>query len=332
MISHWFTPDEKSTIKPERLSKVSLWHEVSFIQEDDYSLTSSDLLLISFDRSGSERIKKNLYQFNNTPKSALRLVDCGILHQKQPESILPVLKEIMESGAMIVLLGAPVSFMKHQLTGIRMASIVKESNLDDDIYLRSDPPSPMLQYIGTQRHLISESHHSIEGHLWLSDLREEIELAEPCIRDSGAMIFHCDSMNAAEAGCMTGMSSSGLSIMESCQLFRYAGAAPSLCTIGIYGYSKEADRSGMTANALAQMIWYLLEGSILREDPDNSVLTQYMVQSKDSEHSLLFYKSEISGRWWIVNKTGRKIPCSYQDYHKACEEDYSPIVIKSVLG
>jgi len=47
---------------------------------------------------------------------------------------------------------------------------------------------------------------------------------------------------------------------------------------------------------------------------------------------LQFYKSEISGRWWIENKTGRKVPCSYHDYRKACEEDYSPLVIKSVLG
>lgn len=332
MISHWFTPDEKSAIRPERLSKVSIWHEIAFIQDDDYTLSSGDLLLISFDRPVSQRIKKNLYQFSVSPKASLRLVDCGTLNQKQPESFLPVLKELIEGGAMVLFLGAPVSFMRHQIAGSRMASIVRESNLDDDIHLRSASPSPMLQYIGTQRHLISESHQSIEGHLRLSDLREEINLAEPCIRDSDTMIFHCDSLNAAEAGYMTGMSASGISIMESCQLFRYAGAAQTLSAIGIYGYSKASDISGMTANAIAQMIWYLLEGSSLREDPENGILTQYMVQSKDSEHTLLFYKSEISGRWWILNKSGRKVPCSYNDYRKACEEDYSPLVIKSVLG
>ena len=55
------------------------------------------------------------------------------------------------------------------------------------------------------------------------------------------------------------------------------------------------------------MIWYLLEGSTLREDPEKSTLTQYHVQSKDHEHALLFYKSELSGRWWIENKAGRKV-------------------------
>jgi len=332
MISHWFTPDEKAAIKPDRLSKASLWHEVLFIQDDDYSLSSGDLLIISFDRTGSQRIRKNLYQFSSSSKSGMRLIDCGMLIQKQPESFIPVLKEITDVGAMVLFLGAPISFMRHQVAGTRMVSIVRESNLDDDVHLRSDSPGPLLQYIATQRHLISESHQSIEGHLRLSDLREELGFAEPCIRDSDAMIFHCDSLSAAEAGYMTGMSSSGLSIMESCQLFRYAGAAQSISSIGIYGYSKETDISGITSNAIAQMVWYLLEGSIMREDPEKSILTQYVVQSKDSEHTLIFYKSEISGRWWIVNKSDRKVPCSYHDYRKACEEDYSPVVIRSVLG
>ncbi len=332
MISHWFTPDEKRMLQPDRLSKNSLWHQLSFVYDEEYRLSSGDVLLISFDKEGSKRIKKNLYQFNSTPSSSLRLVDCGTLNQKNTESFLPVFKEVIESGAVILLLGTPVSFMKYQVAGVRMTTIIRESNLDDDIHLRSEFAKPLFQYIGTQRHLISESHQNIEGHLRLSDLREDIGLAEPCIRDSEAMIFNCDSLSASEAGYMTGMSSSGLSIMEACQLFRYAGATQSLSSVGIYGYNAGSDMTGLTANAIAQMIWYLLEGSTLREDPEKSLLTKYMVQSKDSDHTLLFYKSEISGRWWIENKSGNKVPCSYQDYRKACEEDYSPIVIKSVLG
>jgi len=332
MIAHWFTPDEKTAIRPDRLSKVSLWHKVSFLPELDEPMSSGDLLLISFDRAGSQRIKKNLYQFNLTPSSALRIIDCGILIQKHTESVMPIFKEIADSGAMIVMLGVPMSFMRYQIAGLRMVSIIRESNLDDDIHLRTTSPGPSLQYIGTQRHLISESHHSIEGHLRLSDLKDDLSLAEPCIRDSDAMIFHCDSISASETGYMIGMSSSGLSIIEACQLFRYAGAAQSLSTIGVYGYNPEIDEAGRIANGLAQMLWYLLEGSTLREDPKQSPLTQYVVQSKDNEHTLHFYKSEISGRWWIENKSGRKVPCSYQDYKKACEEDYSATVIKSVLG
>jgi hypothetical protein len=332
MISHWFVADEKSSIRPERLSKNSLWHKVRFLQEQDFSFSSSDLLVISFDRLIGHVIKKNLYQFSATPSAALQLVDCGTFAPRQPENILPLLKEIRESGAMVLLLGAPNGFAGHQVDHARMACIVRESNLDDDVNLRNSHPGALDQYIGTQRHLVSETHLNVEGHLRLSDLREELNLAEPCIRDSNVMIFNCDSMSAAEAGYFTGMSASGLTTIEACQLFRYAGAAQGLYSAGIYGYSPESDDSGMMANALAQMIWYFLEGSTLREDPEQSPLTQYHVQAKDNDYVLLFYKSELSGRWWIENKAGRKVPCSYRDYRKACEEDYSELIIKSVLG
>ncbi|HXR79619.1 MAG TPA: hypothetical protein VN763_01825 [Saprospiraceae bacterium] len=332
MITHWFTREEPSVIRPDRLSKNSLWHQVKFLHDEELPYATGDLLVISFDRKMSARVKKNLYQFSATPHNALTIVDCGNFNQKDPETLLPVLREIRSSGAMVLLLGPPLGFMRFQVEEAQMASIVRESNLDDDIHLRSLAPGPLFQYIGTQRHLVSESHLRVEGHIRLSDLKDDLSLAEPCIRDSGVMIFNCDSMSAAEVGYITGMSGSGFSVIEACQLFRYAGAAQSLYSTGIYGYSLEADHSGMMANAIAQMIWYLLEGSMLREDPEKSHLTQYFVQAKDHEHVIQFYKSELSGRWWLESKSGRKVPCSYKDYRRACEEDYSDLIIKSVIG
>lgn len=332
MISHWFTPDEKALNRPERLSKSSLWHKVVPLNEIDETIVSSDLLLISFDKECSRRIKRSLYQFSVCPNSSLRIVDCGVLIQKNAEAVLPVLQEISQSGALTLLLGAPMSFMHYQVGGLKMASIIRESNLDDDVHLRSSDSGLSIQYIATQRHLITESQKGVEGQLRLSDIRDDIHLAEPCIRDSDALIFHCDSLGAADTGYIQGMSSSGLNITEACQLFRFAGASQSLSSIGIYGYDPEADEKGITANSIAQMIWYFLEGSTLREDPEQSQLTQYIVHSKDHEHTLQFFKSEKSGRWWIQNKAGRKVACSYQDYKKACEEDYSDVVIRCVLG
>ncbi len=331
MISHWFTKEESVSIRPDRLSKNSLWHQVKFIHEEELPYAAGDLLIISFDRRMSSAVKKNLYQFSETPHNALTIVDCGLYHQKNLDTLLPVLKEIRDSGAMVLLLGPPAGFMRFQVEEARMACILRESNLDDDVHLRSNQ-GPLFQYLGTQRHLVSESHLRVEGHLRLSDLREDLSLAEPCIRDADAMLFNCDSMSAAEAGYMTGMSGSGFSVIEACQLFRYAGAAQSMYSAGIYGYSHEADQSGLMANSIAQMIWYLLEGSMLREDPEKSRLTQYFVQAKDQEQPILFYKSEVSGRWWIESKSGRKIACSFKDYRRACEDDYTDIILKSVMG
>lgn len=332
MISHWFVPDDKSSIRPERISKNSLWHKVKFLADEDVSFQAGDVLLIGFDTAIAGRIKKILYQFSATSARAMDIIDCGSIALGAPENILPVLEEIKSRGAVVLLIGAPMAFLRHQVDGIRMASIVRESNLDDDVHFRDMKPGTMFQYIGTQRHLVSETHLPVEGHLRLSELREELNLAEPCIRDSDALIFNCDSLSAAEIGYLSGMSGSGLTVVEACQLFRYAGAAQSLRSVGVYNYVAEKDASGMLANAIAQMMWYFMEGSILREDPEKNPLTEYHVQAKDHDHVLLFYKSELSGRWWIQDKDGRKVPCSYQDYRNACEEEYSDRIIKSVLG
>lgn len=332
MISHWFAPDDKSSIRPERISKNSLWHKVKFLHDEELTFKAGDLLIISFDPQIASRIKQILYQFSATPAHALDIIDCGTITQGNPENIIPILEEINSSGAVILLIGMPLAFMRYQVDGIRMASIVRESNLDDDVHLRGTKPGTLFQYIGTQRHLVSETHLNVEGHLRLSELREDLSLAEPCIRDSEALIFNCDSMSAAEATYLSGMSSSGLTVIEACQMFRYAGAAQILKSVGVYNYSIERDVTGVMANAIAQMIWYFMEGSTLREDPEKNPLTEYHVQSKDHDHVLLFFKSEFSGRWWIENKEGRKVPCSYQDYRKACEEEFSDRIIKSVLG
>ena len=77
MISHWFVPDEKSSIRPDRLSKNSLWHKVRFLPDQELKCQAGDLLIISFDRLVSQRIKKNLYQFSTTPAAALQIIDCG---------------------------------------------------------------------------------------------------------------------------------------------------------------------------------------------------------------------------------------------------------------
>lgn len=332
MISHWFVPDDKSSIRPERISKNSLWHKVSFLQDEDIAISSGDLLIINFDPQIAHRIKKILYQFSKTPMQALNIIDCGTIAQGEPENVIPILQEINAIGAVMLLIGMPLSFMRYQTDRIRMASIIRESNLDDDVHFRGARPETLFQYIGSQRHLVSETNLNVEGHLRLSDLREDLSFAEPCIRDSEALIFNCDSMSAAESGYLSGVSSSGLTVIEACQIFRYAGAAQKMESVGVYNYPMEKDKSGIMANAIAQMIWYFIEGSTLREDPDKNPLTEYHVQSKDHDHVLLFFKSEFSGRWWIENKEGRKVPCSYQDYRKACEEEFSERIIKSVLG
>jgi formiminoglutamase len=59
-------------------------------------------------------------------------------------------------------------------------------------------------------------------------------------------------------------------------------------------------------------------------------LTEYVVQFRQTNYQLTFWKSARSGRWWMqipVESGKRKyqrhrlIPCSFQDYQAACREE-----------
>jgi len=331
MISYWFEPEDRALCRPDRISPASLWHKVVGLHDEDLRPGSGDLFLVGFDTDSARAIKRHLYGFAQLDGQALRVVDCGYVTQGDPTAVLPVLDELTASGGVLLFLDPPRSMARYQLERGRMASVIRESNLDDEVHFRSAGKPPMLQYLGTQRHLVTESGEGIEGHIRLSELKADISLAEPCLRDADAVIFDTNSLHAAETGRLIGRSASGLSTIEACQLFRYAGASQHVRTAGIYGFEATADPEGLLANQLGQMIWYLLEGSMLREDPEKSRLTEYHVDVKDTDQVLVFFKSEISGRWWVCGQAGRKTACSYQDYRRACEADYTDVVMRSLL-
>jgi hypothetical protein len=121
----------------------------------------------------------------------------------------------------------------------------------------------------------------------------------------------------------------GLSAEEACQICWFAGMNEKLSSMGIFGYhSQYDDPRKKTASVIATMIWYFIEGFYHRKDSlsfKSSDYTKYTV-SLDSKPSILhFYKSKLSGKWWMEiprsqnEKYSRDtvIPCSYQDYQTA---------------
>jgi hypothetical protein len=83
-----------------------------------------------------------------------------------------------------------------------------------------------------------------------------------------------------------------------------------------------------TASIIATMIWYFIEGFYQRKDSLSFKSSDYIkyTVSLDAKPSILhFYKSKLSGKWWlqIPKNKGEKykrdtiIPCSYHDYQTA---------------
>jgi len=168
----------------------------------------------------------------------------------------------------------------------------------------------------------------------IGSLRGQVEITEPCLRNSQVCIFDMACLKFAEAQGSPFSSPNGLGAQEACQVARYAGISPKLFTLGLYGYSEEKDANHDTAQLMAQMIWYFIEGISHRktEDPvkEQEKFLQYRTALNNGQHEIVFYKSRTSGRWWMEiphPKNNREntfpivVPCSYTDYQVACNNE-----------
>jgi formiminoglutamase len=166
----------------------------------------------------------------------------------------------------------------------------------------------------------------------LGRLRESLEEAEPVVRDADLLLFHLGALRAAEVPGCPGASPSGLTIEEACRIVRYASMSDKLGAAGFYGLPD--DPHPTTAMAVAQMIWYFVDGfgRRLQDYPmDKNLFTGFVVDLKGEGLRLHFWKSNRSDRWWaepvhgIASERSRHSPvsCSYSDYRLACEGELS---------
>ena len=163
-------------------------------------------------------------------------------------------------------------------------------------------------------------------HVRLGQLRDNFKEIEPLIRNADLLSFDICAIQSADAPGAADAQPFGLTAEEACQICWFAGMNEKLSSLGIYGYQPSYDDSRKkTATVIATMIWYFIEGFYHRKDSLSFKSNDYIkyTVSLDSKPSILcFYKSKLSGKWWMeIPKTDQEkydrdtiIPCSYQDY------------------
>ncbi len=192
--------------------------------------------------------------------------------------------------------------------------------------------------IGHQRSLIGEDMINLIEKMYfdtyrLGEVSGNIRLMEPVLRNADIVSFDLGAIRAADAPGNANARPNGLNAQEACQLCRYAGMSDKLSSIGFFELNPEFDSRGFTAQLLAEMVWYFIEGITLRKgDYPECGLDEYFKYIIDLEqHQLIFYKSDRSDRWWMdvpypagtKNKYERHhlVPCTYEDYQTATNDE-----------
>jgi arginase family enzyme len=198
-------------------------------------------------------------------------------------------------------------------------------------------PNNLFNYsnVGYQTYFNSQEEIRLLDTLFFDTCRlgkaKELENIEPAFRNADIVSIDMGAVRQSEAPANNNASPNGFYGEEICAIARYAGISDKVSSFGIYEYNSKYDINHQTANLIAQMIWYFIEGVNFRvKDYPFSGKENYQKFTVilDDDDPLVFYKSNKTGRWWIEinilsdNKYKRHalIPCTYQDYKEATKQ------------
>lgn len=350
MLQNWLKPLPASFLKAAKSLPASHFgNSVLPFGEHLPDLKKVKIALIGVGDKEANAVRESLYRMI-APFPAAAVADLGNLRKSEASLLIPVVSELLTGKVMPIILAgkddlARAQFLAYQDTKslVNLVSVDERCRFGEpgDVYTALlQPVHPILfnfGLIGVQTHqtlpgsvdFLTKNHFDV---VRLGKSRAAIEETEPVLRDADLLAFHLGALKQSEAPGVEAASPSGYFAEEACQLCRYAGMSDKLSSFGIYGYRSESDRDAQTAQVAAQMIWYFLEGFFSRKNDypvSKDGLTEYIVEYRQLNYHLTFWKSVRSGRWWMqVPVTTRKklerhrlIPCSYQDYQQACREE-----------
>ncbi|NLU94156.1 formimidoylglutamase [Chitinophaga sp. Ak27] len=156
----------------------------------------------------------------------------------------------------------------------------------------------------------------------LGRIRENMEEAEPVLRHSDLFSLDINIIRHTDAPANQ-LSPNGFSGEEACSLARYAGMSSRLSSFGIYGYRPEKDKEQLTARQISQMMWYFMDGRAVRNREalleDRDAFWEFHIAFSDIE--TVFLKSKKTGRWWMQLPDREFVPCAYNDYLMASNNE-----------
>lgn len=312
---------------------------------------------------GPDLIRHYLYRLHAGP-FRLNIADLGNIKQGHtPEdtyaALTSVMVELLESNVVPVIIGGSQDLTfgcykaYEQLK--RIINIVavdrefdlgtEDSEMNSVSYLRRiimQQPNYLFNFsnIGYQTYYVDQDSIKLMENMFfdvhrLGMVRTAMTEIEPLIRNADLLSFDIGAIRAGDAPGHAQAGPNGFFGDEACQLTRYAGLSERISSIGFFEYNPRHDPRGLTAQLIAQMIWYFLEGLYNRKNEDPTISTDYFIRYFVPVHSaddgIVFYRSTKTDRWWMEIGTKRNIrseyrrhnliPCSQKDYHTASQND-----------
>ncbi len=301
--------------------------------------------------SGSaDAIREQLYKMYHW-HTAIKVADAGNIRQGATlgdtrAALLTVLQEIHAAGKIALVIGGSHDLTLQQYEVFKKAEEMVVASVADMLIDLDETETItsgsflMDMLTGTPNFMSHYSHMAFQSYyahprmletldklrfdfFRLGKVREHIEEMEPVLRTSNIFSFDMSAVRYGDAPANINGSPNGLSGEESCLLTRYAGMSEALTSFGIYGYNHLDDVHGITAKQISQMIWYFVDGYLVRKSEakltDREEFIVFNLTFTDND--TVFLKSKRTNRWWMKLPDHSYVPCSYNDYLIASKDE-----------
>lgn len=324
-----------------------------FEEEHQPDLEAADIILLGVGEerggtsgrtstNGPDTIRRELYKLYNWHRD-IKVADIGNLRSGAQladayAAMKTVISELLSANKTVLILGGSHDLTYAQYKAYASQQLIIEAtvadaliDLQEDSKLRSerflmDMLTEQPNYLRHYNHLGFQSYFVHPRMLETLDklrfdcyrlgrIRENMEEAEPVLRHSDLFSLDINIIRHTDAPA-NHLSPNGFSGEEACSLARYAGMSSRLSSFGIYGYEVSRDKGQLTAKQIAQMLWYFMDGRAVRNREahleDRDAFWEFHIAFSDIE--TVFLKSKKTGRWWMQLPDHEFVPCAYNDY------------------
>ncbi len=345
-----------------------------FSSKDDETLEAYDIAIVGVEEgrnsinnpgcaNAADQVRNYLYQLYRN-STEINILDLGNIRQgSEVKDTYFALREVLtwlhKANTLPIIIGGghdltyPI-YLAYENLGKIINMVAIDSSFDlakteEDIHSRSyltkiilHKPNFLFNFanIGYQTYFVDPDAIKLMTKLFfdihrLGVIRENIEEAEPIIRNADTISIDIGAIRHADAPGNQCATPNGFNGEEACQMMRYAGFSDKVSSLGLFEVNPEFDRQGQTAHLAAQMLWYFLDGFGKRScdfpDGDNGKYIKYYVELEGNKDGIVFYKTKATDRWWMeipVSEEKRSkyrrhlmVPCSYFDYQSACNNE-----------
>jgi hypothetical protein len=165
----------------------------------------------------------------------------------------------------------------------------------------------------------------------LGEFNDDFKRAEPHLRNADVINLDFNSIKASDVFSHKA-NPNGFQAQQICQISRYAGISDKVNFFGVFNY---IDFNEMSDKLLSEILWYFIDGYQSRwgDFPVSSKAGyfKFNVELENGNHSIVFYKSHKSDRWWMEvpypPQKGSKyerhhlVPCDKEDYDRAMQNE-----------